>query len=213
MKAITPFPVRIIYRLQCLICLLCLSLFSQPVICATQQVTSPTAGGYTALKLFLEDEELLTAIRRAKMLITFTGISDRSAKLVDKIADSSELALEELETLAGAKPAIVFEDLSNETIALATLDSLRSKTAREFLFDGRHFEKNLLLSQLKILRVISHLAKQIENKESNAKRRAWLNRLAEQYENYYQQVLSRISVAHSNTRHQQKNQIAAIYSH
>ncbi|UCB54336.1 MAG: hypothetical protein JSW45_10345 [Thiotrichales bacterium] len=150
--------------------------------------------GYSALKIFLEDEQYLTAIRRVKTVITFEGVSGPTGKLIDSIADFSEQALQELEALASAKPAIVFEDFDENSIGKATLDSMRYATAKEFLLDGDDFEKNLLLSQSQILRVISHLAKQLEQKESNPKRKAWLNKLAKHYEEYYRQVYARISV-------------------
>jgi len=154
-----------------------------------------TVSGYSALKLFLEDEQNLTIIRRAKMLITFSGISDQSTKLIDDIADTSTQALEELEKLSTAKPAFEFVEFPDETIAKATVDSLRMTTAKEFLFAGDDFEKNLLLSQLKILRLISHLAKQLEEKETNAKRKMWLGKLSDRYESYYQKVNASILIS------------------
>lgn len=154
--------------------------------------------GYSVLKLFLADEQHLTAIRRVKMVITFKGISKDSTALIDKIADSSELALEQLEKLAMAKPAIVLKNFSDDSIGKATLDSLRMATAKDFLFETDDFEKNLLLSQSQILRVISHLAKQLEEKETNTKRKDWLNKLAKRYENYYQQVYALIAITTKN---------------
>ena len=166
-----------------------------PAISASHQKAANTIdAGYSALKLFLEDEQHLTTIRRVKLVLAFEGISDNSRKIIDRIADSSEQALEDLEKLATAKPAIVFEEFSDESIGKATLDSLRISTAKEFLFETDDFEKDLLISQSQILRVISHLAKQLAEKEPNAKRKAWLNKLAIRYEKYYQQVHARISV-------------------
>ena len=167
-----------------------------PVVYANNRsAASATATGYSVLKLFLEDEQYLTAIRRTKMVISFSAISDKSIKLIDDINDSSEQAIEELEKLAAIKPAFVFKEFSDETIGKATLDSLRMTTAREFLLESENFEKNLLLSQLNILRVISHLARQLEEKETSAKRKAWLNRLAQRYEKYYQQIYLRITIS------------------
>lgn len=164
-------------------------------ITAKQTTTNALTPGYSALKLFLEDEQYLTAIRQTKTLISFSGISDGSRELIDEISDSSELAAEELEKLAAAKPAFVFEEFSDEKIGKATLDSLRMTIAKEFLFSGDEFEKELLLSQLNTLRVISHLAKQLEEKENNTKRKLWLAKLADRYEDYYQQVKSRIFIS------------------
>ena len=129
------------------------------------------------------------------MVISFSGISDKSVKLIDDISNSSEQAIEELEKLATVRPAFVFKEFSDETIGKATLDSIRMTTAKEFLLESESFEKNLLLSQLKILRVISHLAIQLEEKETSAKRKAWLNRLAQRYEYYYQQIHARIIIS------------------
>ncbi len=177
-------------------------LISAPVISDTPVVNTKTqatavviAPGYSALKLFLEDEQHLTTIRRAKMVITFKNISDKTKKLIDEIADTSEIAIEELELLATEKPAFTFEAFSDESIGKTTLDSIRMTTAKEFLVNDDNFEKDLLVSQLNVLRVISHLARQIEEKESNNKRKTWLNKLADNYENYYQQANARIVIA------------------
>ncbi len=168
-----------------------------PVISSVQQAdtTNDTVAGYSALRLFLEDEQHLTTIRRAKMIITLSGISEHSTKLVDGIAETSSLAVEELEKLSKAKPAFDFVEFSDETIAKATIDSLRMTTAEEFLFAGDEFEKDLLLSQLKILRVISHLARQLEEKETSVERKAWLKKLADRYELYYQKVNAGIRIS------------------
>jgi len=159
-----------------------------------KQTAGSIASGYSALRLFLEDEQHLTTIRRIKTALSFEGISDRSKKLVDEIADTSERALDELEILVADRPAVVFEDFSDESIGKATLDSLRIATAKEFLLDTDDFEKNLLLSQSNILRVISHLATQLEEKETSDRRKAWLNKLALSYENYYRQVYALITI-------------------
>jgi len=167
-----------------------------PAISAGHKAADNTVhDGYSVLKLFLKDEQHLTSIRRVKTVLTFKGISDDSTKLIDNIADSSAQALDELDKLAASNPAIVFKDFSDDSIGKATLDSLRIATAREFLFEANAFEKNLLLSQSQILRVISHLAKQLEEKETNTKRKAWLHKLAKRYEKYYQQVFARLSIS------------------
>ena len=167
-----------------------------PVVKAySRSATSTTSTGYSALKLFLEDEQYLTTIRRINMVITFSGISDKSTILIDNINDTSEQAIEELEKLATAKPSFKFEEFSEETIGKATFNSLRMTTAKEFLFESENFEKNLLLSQLNVLRVISHLAEQLEEKETSDKRKAWLNKLANRYNDYYQQVHARIKIS------------------
>ena len=188
------------YRLIAVIALLSfVNISSSATVRATDQTLSESITyGYSTLKIFLEDEQYLTAIRRTKMLITFSDISDSSRKLIDDIADSSEQALAELKKIAQEKPPIAFEEFSDETIAKATLDSLRMTTAKEFLFETEDFEKNLLLSQLKVLPVISHLAEQLEKKETNQQRKVWLNKLANRYEKYYQQVNANISIANKN---------------
>ncbi len=161
-----------------------------------QQATNTVDAGYSALKLFLEDEEHLTAIRRTKMVITFSDISDGSRKLIDDIANSSEQALEEMEKLAAAKPRIELVEFSDDLIGKATFDSMRLTAGKEFLFvEAEDFEKNLLVSQLKVLRVISHLALALEEKENNSKRKRWLGKLAVKYENYYQKVNARIALS------------------
>jgi len=159
-----------------------------------KHISNNIDSGYSVLMLFLQDEQHLTTIRRVKTVITFEGISDKSTKLIDDIADTSEQALDELEKFAAMKPVIKIEKFSAESIGKATLDSLRIATAKEFLLGTDDFEKSLLLSQSQILRVISHLSKELEEKETNAKRKAWLSKLALRYENYYQEVVARITI-------------------
>lgn len=168
-----------------------------PVVYANDRTAnSSVSTGYSALKLFLEDEEHLTAIRRTKMMITFSGISDDSGELIDDIASTSEQALEELEQLTTIKPRIKLIEFSDDLIGKATFDSLRLTAGKEFLFvEAEDFEKNILVSQLKVLRVISHLALALEEKETSIKRKKWLNKLAVRYESYYQKVNSRISLS------------------
>ena len=107
---------------------------------AGNRKTDSLDAGYSALRLFLKDEQHLTTIRRLKLVIGFESISDKSVKLIDDIADTSAEALDQLEQLAAARPAIVFEDFSDESIGKSTLDSLRYATAKEFLFETENFE-------------------------------------------------------------------------
>jgi len=132
------------------------------------------------------------------MIVTFDGISDHSSSLIDKISDSSEQDLEALEKLASNRPVIQFEEFSDDAIGKATLDSLRMTTAKEFFFEADDFEKNLLLSQLKVLRLISHLAQQLELKETNKERKVLLQKMSNRYENYYQQVNALITITTVN---------------
>jgi len=157
--------------------------------------TQNTSAGYSALKLFLEDEQHLTAVRRTEMVISFSGMSGKSTALIDEIANTSEQSLAELERLSKLEPALTFKEFSEEMIARATFDSLRLTTAKEFILKPDDFEKNLLISQLNILRLISHLARQLEEKETSQKRKTWLIKLAHKYENYYQQVNANIVVS------------------
>jgi hypothetical protein len=69
------------------------------------------------------------------------------------------------------------------------------ETAREFLIHTDDFEKSLLISQSQILPVIIHLARELEEKETNSERKEWLHKLAIRYEHYYQQAYARIGVA------------------
>jgi len=162
-----------------------------PIVSASSKTINTSQNiiaGYSALKIFLEDEQYLTVIRRTKMVITFSGISEKSVALIDNIANTSEQSLTELEKLSELKPSFAFKEFSDDVIAKATLDALRMTTAKEFLFQSENFEKNLLLSQLKVLQVISHLAEQLANQENNKQRKTWLTKLAKKYETYYQQI-------------------------
>lgn len=191
-----PHPTASLYKitLSSILTLLFIIVSIPAVDASKHPADSPTATGYSALKLLLEDEQYLTTIRRTRMVLTFSDINNDSRKLIDSIADSSEQALEEMETLTQVKPQIRYVDFSDDSISKATFDSLRMTEGKEFLFGSDDFEKNLLISQLKILRVISHLAIQLEEQETNLKRKKWLIKLAANYEDYYQKVNQRISI-------------------
>jgi hypothetical protein len=147
------------------------------------------------LRLLLEDEQHLTTIRRIKAILMLEGISEPSRKLIDDIAGLSSTALEELDALAPHKPSIHFVEFSDELIGKATLDSLRMTAAKEFLLDNDNFEKNLLISQAQVLRVVAHLATELADKEVNAKRREWLSKLSGEYTNLYNLVYRRIALS------------------
>lgn len=186
-------------RLQTLILsLLCLLVYSNshalPDNATTHGKHSNLHTGYSALKLFLQDEQYLTIIRRTKAVLMFEGISESSKKLVDDISDASSMALEQLEYLASAKPAIRIEEFAEDSIAMTTFDSMRVTTAKELFFNSDDFEKNLLVSQAQVLRVISHLAREIQQQEPNRKRKDWLGKLADQFEAHYRKVYARISI-------------------
>jgi len=149
-----------------------------------------TESGYSMLRLFLVDEHYLTAIRRIKSILSFGGVSAGTAALVDEIADSSEAALSKLDSLAGEKPAIRFDSFDEANIAITTFDALRYDMARQLFLDSEHFEKNLLLSQVQVLPVITHLSQQLEDNETNTQRKKWLHTLVEQYEDFYQRCLN-----------------------
>ena len=150
--------------------------------------------GYNVLLLFLGNQQHLTTVKRVKSFFTFQDISEDSSKLIDEISKSSEKAVTEMEKLVLKKPAIAVQDFPDNSIGKATFDSLRMTTAKEFLFDPKNFEKNLLLSHAQLLRVISHLVRELEQQEPNEKRKAWLINLEERYETYYKLIYQRITL-------------------
>ena len=190
-----------LFKLLLVLCLTGMFVISDSpsVNASTRTNTGVSSTGYSVLKLLLEDEQHLTIIRRTQMIVTFDGISDPSTRLIDKISDSSEQDLDALEKLARNRPIIQFVEFSDDAIGKATLDSLRMTTAKEFFFEADDFEKNLLLSQLKVLRLISHLAQQLELKETNKERKDLLRKISNRYENYYQQVNALITITTANS--------------
>ena len=171
-----------IYLLPLILTVMSLT-FTAPAYSATSTVA--TGSGYTLLRQLLVDEHYLTTIRRVKHILNFGGISASSAKLVDQISSSSENALRQLDALATEPPAVQFDQLDEPNIAISTFDSLRYDMARKFIFDGERFEKDVLLSQVQVLPVITHLTKQLEANEANSRRKKWLHSLAEHYSQFY----------------------------
>ena len=137
---------------------------------------------------------MYNTLKRKMKIIYYKNILFENKFNIKKTWSILKQAIGKLEELAQKKPVIIFEEFSDTTIGKATFDSLRMTTAKEFIFDGEDFEKDLLLSQLKVLRLISHLAAQLEKVEHDEKRKLWLSKLSKQYEKYYQQVNMRISI-------------------
>lgn len=160
----------------------------------SQSDVSEVNTGYSVLLIFLESQKNLTTLGRIKSLFMFKDIDDDSAKLILKITKSSEEALVDLEKLATKKPVIVTKEFADNSIGKATFDSLRITTAKELLFDSENFEKNFLFSQAQLIRVISHLAEELEAKEVNEKRKTWLSKLVKRYEEYYALIYKRITL-------------------
>jgi len=175
------------YLLPLILTLLSLTVTTPAHSASSTVATDP---GYSLLRQLLVDEHYLTAIRRVKYILNFGGISADSAKLVDQISSSSEKALQQLDALATEPPAIQFDQLDKPNIATTTFDALRYDMARKFIFDGERFEKDVLLSQLQVLPVITHLTKQLEANEVNAGRKKWLHQLAEHYADFYKRSQS-----------------------
>ena len=167
---------------------------STPSTIRSQSDVSEVNSGYSILLLFLENQKNLTTLGQIKALFMFKDINDDSAKLILKITKSSEEALAELEKLASKKPTIIVKEFSDNSISKATFDSLRITTAKELLFDSENFEKNFLFSQAQLIRVISHLAEELEAQEVNEKRKAWLLKLVKRYEAYYSLIYKRITL-------------------
>jgi hypothetical protein len=147
-----------------------------------------TGLGYSILRLFLEDEQYLTAIRRAKSVINLDTTSDSVADLVDEIADVSESALADLDNFSEKPPAIRFVPLDRDSIAYSVFDELRFSTAKALLLDGEQFEKNILLSQIQVLPVIAQLAASIAENETSSHRKRWLEQLNKKYSGLYRRA-------------------------
>ncbi len=185
-------PLKLIFALSLLSGLITSS--SYAITLKPDPVINDLSSGYSVLRLLLEDEQHLTTIRRIKAVITFGGISETSTQLIDDIAGLSSTTLEELEIFALHKPAVSFVEFSDDMIGKATLDSLRMTTTKEFLFNTDNFEKNLLVSQAQVLRVISHLAAELAEQEPDVKRKTWLKQVSMQFEGFYVQVYERITL-------------------
>lgn len=161
---------------------------------STKPAVSEVNTGYSALALFLENQEQLKTLRSVRSFLTRKQMSSESEKLIDSISEYSAQALKELKTQASKQPTITIKQFSDNSIGMSTFDSLRMSTAKQLMFDSRNFEKNLLLSQTQILKLISHLAEELRKKEHNRKRKVWLSDLSRRHEDYYTRVYERIAL-------------------
>ena len=150
--------------------------------------------GYDILRDTLRDEQHLKTIRYTKTIVTFKSISEGTEQVIDDIAQTSAVALKELEQLASLTPRIIFGIDKAGQIEQMTRDALRITTAKEFLTSKEDFEVRLLVSQTQALRFISHVTKELSDIETNTKRKEWLGMISDQFENLYLRVLSRLKV-------------------
>lgn len=151
--------------------------------------------GYDILRDTLRDEQHLKTIRYTKTIVTFKSISEDTEQVIDDIAQTSAVALKELEQLASLTPRIIFDINGAGQIEQMTRDALRITTAKEFLTSKEDFEVRLLVSQTQALRFISHVTKELSDIETNTKRKEWLGMISDQFEILYLRVLSRLKVA------------------
>jgi len=151
--------------------------------------------GYVILHTMLRDQQYLKTIRLTKTLVTFQSVSEPTRKIVDAIAQTSSTALDELERLASEAPKIDLDAGKDTGIEQMTRDALRTTTAKEYLTSKKDFELVLLISQIQVLRYITHLAMELKVIETNDSRRAWLDTLSGRIEKLYLRVLSRLKVA------------------
>lgn len=151
--------------------------------------------GYSILRATLRDEQHLKIIRFTKAIVTFKSISEPTRQVIDDIAQTSAVVLDELEKLSSLTPGIVFDIEMVGQIDQMTRDALRITTAKEFIASKEDFEVRLLVSQTQALRFISHLAKELQVVETNSKRKEWLGTISDQYEKLYLRVLSRLKIA------------------
>jgi hypothetical protein len=165
-----------------------------PVSCSDASPQSLN-DGYSILRATLKDEQHLKTIRFTKTIVTFKSISNPTKQVIDDIAQTSAVVLEELEQLASLTPGIIFDIERVGPIDQMTRDALRITTAKEFITSKEDFEVRLLVSQTQVLRFISHLAKVLHVVETNSKRKEWLGTISDQYEKLYLRVLSRLKIA------------------
>jgi hypothetical protein len=151
--------------------------------------------GYDILRDTLRDEQHLKTIRYTKTIVTFKSISEDTEQVIDDIAQTSAVALKELEQLASLTPRIIFDINGAGQIEQMTRDALRITTAKEFLTSKEDFEVRLIVSQTQALRFISHVTKELSDIETNTKRKEWLGMISDQFEILYLRVLSRLKVA------------------
>ena len=150
--------------------------------------------GYGILHATLRDEHHLKAIRLTKSIVTFKPVSESTRQIVDDISETSSAALEELEDLSSLAPEIIYDSVEHGQIEQMTRDALRITTAKEFLTSKEDFELILLISQTQSLRFISHLSKELQILETNARRKAWLATLSDRFEKLYHRVRSHLKV-------------------
>ncbi|MEN8205189.1 MAG: hypothetical protein ABFS24_04165 [Pseudomonadota bacterium] len=151
--------------------------------------------GYGILHATLRDEHHLKTIRLAKTIVMLKSVTEPTSRIIDDIAQTSSAALDELEKLAPLSPEIMLDENNEGQIERAIRDALRITTAKELFTSKEDFEVILLSSQLQALRILSHLASELHEIETNNSRKVWLNTLSDQFEKLYLRVLSRLKIA------------------
>ncbi|MGD8310980.1 MAG: hypothetical protein PVJ66_00165 [Gammaproteobacteria bacterium] len=203
LTGIPPFPGSKAYRYSARLALTTLLMLGLAACSDHARAPAPHAGaalqelnaGYAILRTILGDEQYLKVIRLTKGIVSFKSVSESTRQVIDDIAQTASAAHEELERLASLSPEIIFASGEGAVIEQITLRALRITTAKEFLASKENFEVILLVSQTQALRLVSHLAGELQDIETNPRRKAWLEELANRFEKLYARTLARLKVS------------------
>lgn len=146
--------------------------------------------GYVMLKSFLNDE------RRLKQIFFLQDASKPIESLVNHISERTQKAFDELSALATLSPSVNLEAKDGLPEAeTKTREAIAATSTEELLeFEGKPFEKVMLLTQTEGLLYGYHLCEVLAENEPNTKRRKWLTTLAADLKKLHTRVVAKLKV-------------------
>ena len=149
----------------------------------TNVSVSDSSAGYALLY------ELVSKQKQADLLSFIKKETPELKALLGRISDASKATANELETLAKGAPPLNLKVTQLPRMEQAARASIEKETSKEILDSkGVDLEFTMMSSQLSGLNYAAHLARALARTETNASRKAFLQRTDRRYSELHGQV-------------------------
>jgi len=144
--------------------------------------------GYDLLSSVLSDESHLEALVLLKKL-TLRGPVEEVGSIAKKLAAASAKRSDELDKLRVLAPDVTGVPTTRSPVGEAITTIAKQTGTDELLDRGLSFSLRFVLLQAQATRMVSAMADAIAESDPNAKRRAWLGEVADEYEGYREELV------------------------
>lgn len=139
--------------------------------------------GYGLLSDTLSDESQLGKLEVVKKLM-LDAPNEEISKLMEKLSDASEKRGDQLAQLRKQTPVVTGKPAEDSAIGDAINEIAKDFGKSEMLSRKGGFDVRFVLVQAQATRMVAAMAKATARFDPNAERKAWLKKLATEYEGY-----------------------------